>query len=420
MNSIKVSNLRNSLNHINIKIVFLCLLIALLFLFFTKGSFGKLGFKKYSELNQIQGKNLSFSELSKFFKELAIKKGAEHAFGVLNVAQLPPNTDLHLLGHAVGDILYKQQGLDGIKICTQDFRNSCSHSIVVGLFIDKGVEALEDISKVCREAPGGTGAYGMCFHGLGHGILAYTGYNMEKAVDLCKKTGTQALNYVETAECVGGITMEMVAGVHDKKAWELQKDNYLKNSDPLFPCNQPFIPAVAKPNCFIYLTPHLWEAAGGNIDDPKEKDFTKAFTFCSKLTGVNEVYQDVCYGGFGKEFVGLSMARDIRKISDMGDKQLRQVYEWCLLAKETKAIRSCLFMAINSIYWGGENKPTTVVNFCKVMNEPTFKNSCYEHSIGAFKFYNARTPSKLNGMCSILPENYKSRCLDLNYYEPLE
>lgn len=410
MNSLSVSKSRIDIKKHDYKIFFL--VAAILFVSFVifKGNIGVIN-PKYSELAEINGKNLSYVDLSRFFKDLAFKKGAKYAFQALAIAQLPPNTDFHLLGHTIGDVLYKQQGLNGISLCTQDFRNSCSHSIVVGLFIERGVEALGDIANVCRNAPGGIGAYGMCFHGLGHGILAYTGYDMDKAVDLCKKTGTPELNNIEISECVGGVTMEMVSGVHDAKAWELQKSKYLRTDDPLFPCNQAFIPAIAKSNCFMYLTPHLWEVAGGNLQDPQEKDFAKSFTYCERLTGINEIYKAACYGSFGKEFVGLAMARDIRKISDMKEEQLKKVYEWCTLAGNKDGITSCLQMAVNSLYWGGENKPSATIKFCEVITDSTFKNMCYQHVIGSFKFYNLQHKSKLYGLCRLLPDGYKSECL---------
>jgi hypothetical protein len=80
--------------------------------------------KSYPELSQIQNHQASFDDLKKFFQTLAKQKGAEYAFNVLRVATLPPNTDMHLLGHVVGDMLYLQQGAKGINICTQEFRNA--------------------------------------------------------------------------------------------------------------------------------------------------------------------------------------------------------------------------------------------------------------------------------------------------------
>ena len=64
----------------------------------------------------LKNNRADFAEIFKYFEQLAKQKGAEYAFAALAKAPLPPNTDLHLLGHVVGDELYKQQGLRGISI----------------------------------------------------------------------------------------------------------------------------------------------------------------------------------------------------------------------------------------------------------------------------------------------------------------
>ncbi len=370
----------------------------------------------YPELNYFKNKNLDFSELQKYFKEVANKKGALYAFSLLKIADLPSNTDIHLLGHTVGDILYKQMGVDGIHFCSQDFRNSCSHSIVIGLFVEKGLGALSEIADVCRSAPGGSGAYGMCFHGLGHGILAYTGYDMEKATELCEKTGTKEMGFVETAECVGGVVMEMTAGVHDKDAWIRQKDKYLKMDSPLMPCTESFIPEVSRPNCFLYITPHLWEVAGGDLGNPTEDVFSRSFAYCDKMPAGMSVYKALCYGGFGKEFVGLAQSRDIRDIGSMSDAGLQKVYRWCKLAPNKNAVKSCLDQAINSLYWGGENKTDAVIKFCS-FTDSNDKESCYKHVIGSFRFYQKNNLQNLNDSCAKLPEPYSFKCLDPEFVE---
>src|SRR3989344_5305710 len=56
----------------------------------------------------------SFQELSNRFTTLAREKGGAYAFETLKSAPLPPNTDLHLLAHAVGDVLYEQKKIAGI------------------------------------------------------------------------------------------------------------------------------------------------------------------------------------------------------------------------------------------------------------------------------------------------------------------
>ncbi len=328
----------------------------------------------------------SFQEISRYFQTLAQGSGGEYAFVALAKASLPPNIDLHLLAHVVGDELYKQQGLRGISICTDDFRNACSHSIVIGVLLEKGEAALSDIANICRIAPGGNGAYTMCFHGLGHGVLAYTDYELDKAIPLCKKTGTEEYNNREYVECIGGTIMEMIGGVHDRVVWLEKSKKYFKKYNPLYPCNASFMPDEVRPICYLYLTPHLFESVGGNLGNPTSKDFEKAFILCDVLPmGIN---REACFGGFGKEFTVLANDRDVRTIEKMNNQQLKTVYEWCTLAKKEDGILSCIDSSVKSLYWGGENEEAVVIQFCNLMVIPEHKQFCFETLDNERLYYN--------------------------------
>src|SRR6266545_4520508 len=60
----------------------------------------------YSEIDFLSKNALSFSELKSYFTELAKNKGPQYAFKILKEAPMPPNIDMHLMGHVVGDVLY--------------------------------------------------------------------------------------------------------------------------------------------------------------------------------------------------------------------------------------------------------------------------------------------------------------------------
>lgn len=362
-----------SLSHKTLKSVGLLLLVGTLAIFVS----GLLSQNvSYPELREVSGTMWSFDAYATYFESLAEEKGGGYAFEVLKQAELAPNTDLHLLGHVVGDVLYKQKGIDGMHVCTQDFRNACSHSIVVGLFTERGVDALRDIADACRNAPGGSGAYTMCFHGLGHGVLAYTLYDFEKAIPLCEKTGTELYGNREAIECIGGMVMELVGGgQHDVRAWEKSREVYLSDSDPLYPCNAAFIPENARAICYTYLTPHLLQFAGGDLGNPTETDFKNAFDYCATLSNDFQ-NRDACVGGLGKEFVVLAHNRDIRNIGSMTTNEIIQTHEWCSLAGETPDQHSCRLTALRSLFWGGENDPNASFLFCE--NAPfSFQTKCY-------------------------------------------
>lgn len=373
---------------------------------------GNLGKTYYSEVDDLRDKR-SFDELKTYFEKLSEEKGARYAFGVLKVAPMPPNIDMHLLGHAVGDMLYKQEGLKGIEACTDDFRNACSHSIVVGLFFDKGESALEEIAEACRRAPGGQGAYTMCFHGLGHGVVSALGYDVPKAVGSCQKTGTGAFGHSESVQCTSGIVMEMVGGGgHDRDLWAAQRKKFMKPDKPLGFCQNSFIPERDRYLCYVYLTPFLWESVGADLGFPSADDFKRSFPICNTLAVDDGRDRDACFGGFGKEFVGLVQSRDIRKgaIGSITDQQLAQVYQWCKLADNKEGTAACIVHAMNSLYWGGENDPKIATRFCGVMSDEDYnQGSCYTNLIGSVSQYVKDSKYRQN-FCNGLPSNHQGHC----------
>lgn len=353
-------------------------------------------------------KNLSFDNLKIYFTDLSNRKGAKYAFEVLKKADFSPNTDTHLLGHVVGDILYKQQGAEGIQICTQDFRNACSHSIVVGLFTDKGEAALNEIKAACKKAPGGQGAYTMCYHGLGHGIVAYEGYDLSKTIGLCQKTGTQQHENSEYPECVSGAVMEIISGGgHDKELWVKQRPKYLKPDHPFYICSSEFMPEEARGRCYDYLTPYLWEVEGADMNNPSEAVFQKSFKLCNQIAEEN--YRNICFGGFGKEFVGLAQSKDIRRVDQMDEGRLRQIVDWCNLAEEKAGIRECLAHALSSIFWGGENDYHASIRFCNVISDVDSSNSCFLNLIGQMSYY-IKDPKIKASFCKAIPAQFTDEC----------
>ncbi len=362
----------------------------------------------YPEVEELAaGKELSFQEYSTYFRKLSEDKGAPYAYEILLRAEFPVGIDVHLLGHVIGDMLYKQQGIAGINVCTQDFRNACSHSVVIGILNDHGEGVLPEIAATCKEAPGGKGAYTMCFHGLGHGVLAYTGYNLERAVQMCKRTGTPEYQEREYIECVGGTIMEMIAGVHDPLAWQEQVGNYFKDNDPLYPCSAPFMPGEVRPICYAQLTPHLYTAAGIDLASIDTSKYEKAFSFCNALPQGSQE-RESCYGGFGKEFIVSARERDVRDIGSMEAPALAHVREWCTYANDADGEKACNGSALASLFWGAENKPDAAFTFCAIASGQE-QQECHSQLSDQISFY---LGGEYRGLllCDRLPTALRESC----------
>ncbi len=362
----------------------------------------------YAEAASIGVDVESFSELSERFEGLTRKKGGVYAFEVLKRAQLPPNTDTHLLGHVIGDVFYTQTGVEGIAQCSQDFRNACSHTIVVGALNEFGpTDATQQkIRDACKRAPGGSGAYTMCYHGLGHGVFAYYGYDLAETVAFCTRAGTSEFQHEEAAQCISGAVMELLSGgAHDHHQWLIARTKYLLPETPLDICMSGLVPDVAKTLCLSYLTPRLLELAGGEMGDPDPVTFEKAFSYCAPIR--EKRWRDACYGGFGKEFIPLAASRDIRTIEHMSDEAYTKAAGWCMRTTIVEASSACIRQALQSVFWGGENDPAASLRFCRLV-ETSVAASCYDELASAATTYISE--AERNELCLQFPEEYRDVC----------
>lgn len=365
--------------------------------------------KAQPELAILNQGNLSFTQIRDLIKKTAESKGADYAFQVLRKSSLPADTDYHLLGHVIGDVLYRRNGAEGIKLCTEDFRNACSHAVVAGMTTDLGENGLSKIISACQQAPGGMGAINICFHGLGHGILSTTSYDLSKTVGSCLKIASDEDLAGPNAQCISGAIMEIISGGdHDKKLWAERRQKYLSTSHPLSLCQLELIPDSAKYLCFIYLTPHLLNVSGSTSNSPNEDTLKAAFNYCQELTGPYSYFLEACYGGFGKEFVPMSVRGDIRDIKLMTNEQMSQVHHWCHLAPNAPGELACLNNALYSLFWGGENNRSTSIAFCNLAS-PSLQNSCFNSLIRSVRQYVTDTNYR-HDFCREIPSIFTGPC----------
>jgi hypothetical protein len=308
----------------------------------------------------------------------------------------------------VGEVLYEQKGIDAIRYCTAEFRNSCSHAVVISILLDHGESSLPDIAKVCKEAPGGKNAYNMCFHGLGHGVLAYHDYDLKPAIEMCRVVGTKEGQNREFVECVGGAIMEMRSGNHDPDAWKEQYNNYFRNDDPRYPCDASWFPEEARPICYIYLTPNFFTATGGRISNPTDDGVTKAFSVCAAIEKDDVASRAACYGGFGKEFVVQAQGLDIRNVGAMPTEKLERVRQWCALAGDKTGEQECYSQALISLFWAGENVPDASFSFCGLLTGE-HQSRCYSQLAGMIRYYSTNASAK-NLLCTRIPSDFRSQC----------
>jgi hypothetical protein len=161
-----------------------------------------------------------------------------------------------------------------------------------------------------------------CVHGLGHGLMIHTGYDLPLALAVCDRLATSW----DQTSCKGGVFMENISTSYGVKS------RWVKDSDPVYPCD------VVKENdklyCYLMVTSHVLRVNGWN--------WGGAAKTCA---GVEKNWVATCFQSYGRDASG-STRQDPPRIIDL-----------CALTRAYGGEADCISAAAKDMtanYAGGE------------------------------------------------------------------
>ena len=135
----------------------------------------------------------------------------------------------HDMAHHVGRVSYQLFGAAAFVITPHECDSGAIHGVLEALFAERGTALLEaDIRAVCS----GMNRYRAddCYHGVGHGIMAWSGYELHESLGIC-----DVLEERDREPCYAGVFMENgVAGITGMAD---HRSEFVSSSDPHYPCN---------------------------------------------------------------------------------------------------------------------------------------------------------------------------------------
>jgi len=132
-----------------------------------------------------------------------------------------------------------------------------------------------------------------CVHGLGHGLMIQTAYDLPLSLSVCAHLQTRW----DEVSCSGGVFMENGSSVY---GW---RSRYLKDSDPIYPCD--WVKLRNKASCYLRVTTQVYKVNGA--------DWKKTADTCHSL---DEPWQLYCFRSFGRDAVGPSKGYGANVILD--------------------------------------------------------------------------------------------------------
>ena len=229
------------------------------------------------------------------FGNVAYKDGPKKALDELaQLEQTDPvvRGDCHPIAHKIGaGGLLRYEG--NVAKAFAEGNGTCGSGYYHGLLQWKlaGVRA-DQVAGVARTAcedpsiKSNAFIYYQCNHGLGHGLMLYTAYDLPQALGFCHQLHTE----LDSIECSGGVFMENQSssfGLHSK---------WLSNTNLLYPCNSKLVKRRDKLYCYLLITSHILPAVGYN--------WAKAADWCRRS---ERGWVDTCFESYGRDVSGAAV-----------------------------------------------------------------------------------------------------------------
>jgi mono/diheme cytochrome c family protein len=182
--------------------------------------------------------------------------------------------------------------------------------------------------------------YYQCDHGLGHGLMLYTSYDLPAALDYCH----QLLTEFDQVACSGGVFME-----NQSSSFGL-RTKWLSTKNLLYPCNSKEVKRQDKLYCYLLVTSHILPYTGG--------DWVKTADWCRRSERGWAAY---CFQSYGRDVAGAAVRNP------------EQMKKLCAMAGSGE--KECMYGAIRDVMNNNPNDPQGEA-FCEIV-KPELRGYCF-------------------------------------------
>lgn len=234
--------------------------------------------------------NGSFSCLEQAFGNLAYDEGPKNALAEFDrriAADQEIERNCHRIAHMMGAAaLVRFDGrvgkafAEGSASCWSGYY----HGILERAFSDVEPDELGKISRdLCSEEDVRRTAFiaYQCVHGLGHGLMLYTSYDLPHSLEICDELATSW----DQTSCTGGVFMENISSSYGIKS------KWLRDDDPLYPCKT--VAERHKLYCYLMVTSRILPLV--------DYDFAKAVKWCRRS---EDAWVATCFQSLGRDASG--------------------------------------------------------------------------------------------------------------------
>ena len=286
-------------------------------------------------------------------------------------------TDCHRIAHRMGSAAltrFKDRVapafIAGSPVCASGYY----HGIIERAFLGQPTSKLASLSRqLCSDPQISAQRFLLfqCIHGLGHGLMIYTGYDLPGSLKTCDSLRTG----FDKVSCSGGVFMENFNSSYGITS------KYLRKDDPIYPCND--VAEKYKLYCYQLVTANILKVTG--YDQAKTADSCKLSE--PKWVGM-------CFESFGRD------------VSGIAGKDPHKALASCRLAKTHEG--DCIYGVSREIV-NSDAAPERGARFCS-MTAAKYRTRCFS-GVGSVMASLAPSPEALREICRKVSGRYVDGCL---------
>lgn len=308
------------------------------------------------------------------------KFGAEKSLVQLH-ALSSSQVSCHDTAHYVGRYAYEESGTEAFSQCGMLCQSGCYHGAVEAYFREHGTSDLANSMNTLCEGITNDFVLHQCRHGVGHGLMAWSNYELFDALDGCGLLSDDQAK----RSCNTGVFMENFGqSMASYLGIERHTTNYL-NDDPHFPCS--IVAATYQPDCYFLQTDRMLQLAAYDVATVDKN--------CSEVA--DGYSRTMCYRSLGRSIAGVY-------VNDPHDS-----YWACKIVEGREHRNLCLMGVVDNSFWDktGAGEARTL---CETMNLPEEKDMCYQR-IFASALAVMDSFEEQTAFCGTIETTYKDQCV---------
>jgi cytochrome c553 len=293
------------------------------------------------------------------FGNVAYREGPKAALDLFDekLSEQPIEADCHRIAHTIGAASLEYY--DGsVAKALANGRSTCwsgyYHGVVERSFVGASPAELPRRSRaICKDPDIRRTSFlaYQCVHGLGHGLMIHTGYDLPQSLHVCD----QLASAWDSDSCEAGVFMENISSSYGVKS------QWLRDDDLIYPCDS--VAEKYKLYCYLMVTSRILQANG--------YDWRKTAAMCRNS---DEGWVATCFQSLGRDASGNTR------------QNAPKILELCGLAGDMTG--ECIYGAARDIT-SNDASPRRAKGLCEQADE-RFRAYCYEGIgtiVGGFHAY---------------------------------